>query len=168
MRWGTAAEAPSNLVIIFFWPPLTGPVPSPGIRHRCGIGQISSVQAQCAINLTCGALHFFLMKKMGRRGGGEKGKAKIQIFMICKNIPRQCKLSNLASQAFLCAPLLKVPSLELQFLITSMIQGRQSRSGGRADLGSPGQDQTTLCPRSGCKLSTAFCTQEHQTFNAQG
>lgn len=113
------------------WTPLTGPVPSPETQHWYRIRQISSDQVQCVINLTCGALHFhFLMKKMGRGGSGGKGKAKIQIFMICKNIPRQCKLSNLASQAFLCAPLLKVASPELQFLITGGIRGSLSRSRG--------------------------------------
>jgi len=66
--------------------------------------------------------------------------------MICKNIPRQCKSSNFASQAFLCAPLLKVPGLELRFLITGGIRGR---SRGRAEPGSAGQDRAPPCPRPG-------------------
>lgn len=54
-----------------------GPVPSPETQHWYRIRQISSDQVQCVINLTCGALHFhFLMKKIGREGGGGKGQSK--------------------------------------------------------------------------------------------
>lgn len=87
--------------------------------------------------------------------------------MTCKNIPRQCKLSNLASQAFI--PLCTVSkSSQSRIAISNHKwdprlpeQGLGLGPGGPG--GGTGQDQPTPWPH-----VTAFCTRGHRTFGAWG